>query len=333
MDGDGLAGVRRRARCKQRMRCGRGALEGVGGTSNDGRDHLGALVPSRPLIELCAGSAAVTLALLTGGCVKPPSAYTGSKAGYAQPTLEAFERELGGGAPAVLLNDPGPWGAAWPAFSDHEQHAGVVRRLESWIDTDPKELWTELRAAENQEDVAAWIVLQSWNYACKPAEPGNISFNKAAAYAPDKDGRRGTAKIAHRLEKLVNVPWPDRVVVTSLPAAELEPLEVAAWLGVPELPPLGSFTVGAAPTPWADVYIDPPYLGTMPYAHGFTRAEVLETARRWAAAGTQVCLSEGVPLDVELGAGWQSTEITDRRRGSARTFSRQRREFLTRTCA
>jgi site-specific DNA-adenine methylase len=35
------------------------------------------------------------------------------------------------------------------------------------------------------------------------------------------------------------------------------------------------------------VYIDPPYLNTTGYKADFTRAQVCETAERWATAGSR----------------------------------------------
>tara|TARA_R100000951_G_scaffold23385_2_gene19549 strand:- start:365 stop:874 length:510 start_codon:yes stop_codon:yes gene_type:complete len=81
------------------------------------------------------------------------------------------------------------------------------------------------------------------------------------------------------------------------------------------------------------VYIDPPYLGhlgqepTTGYGHALPRADVVAMARRWADAGAWVVISECAPL-VEL-EGWHVVEITGERIGQKRTFSRQKREFLT----
>ena len=81
------------------------------------------------------------------------------------------------------------------------------------------------------------------------------------------------------------------------------------------------------------VYMDPPYLGhlgqepTTGYGHALPRADVVAMARRWADAGAWVVISECAPL-VEL-EGWHVVEITGERIGQKRTFSKQKREFLT----
>lgn len=79
--------------------------------------------------------------------------------------------------------------------------------------------------------------------------------------------------------------------------------------------------------PGTMVYLDPPYQGCTGYAKDLTRPQVLDVARRWSDAGATVCVSEAEPLP--LGEGWHHVEITDCRVGQKRTFSRQKREFLT----
>ena len=93
-----------------------------------------------------------------------------------------------------------------------------------------------------------------------------------------------------------------------------------------------SSAVGPQPIPPGSiVYIDPPYVGTTGYAHDLPREQVVELARAWAEAGALVMISEAEPvagLD-----GWHVVEITGDRRGQARTFSRQKREFVTMSAA
>ena len=74
------------------------------------------------------------------------------------------------------------------------------------------------------------------------------------------------------------------------------------------------------------VYCDPPYAKTTGYAHDLPREKVLEVAQRWAAAGAVVCVSEAEPLPLD---GWHHVEITGCRVGQKRTFSKQKREWLT----
>jgi hypothetical protein len=81
--------------------------------------------------------------------------------------------------------------------------------------------------------------------------------------------------------------------------------------------------------PGTVVYMDPPYVGTTGYAADLPRADVVALARRWAAAGALVAISEAEPIPELIAEGWWQVEITDFRKGSKRSFSKQQREWLT----
>jgi hypothetical protein len=81
--------------------------------------------------------------------------------------------------------------------------------------------------------------------------------------------------------------------------------------------------------PGTVVFCDPPYQNTTPYAHDLPRAEVVAIARRWAAAGATVAISEAEPIPELVAEGWYAVEITGERIGQARTFSKQKREWVT----
>jgi hypothetical protein len=86
---------------------------------------------------------------------------------------------------------------------------------------------------------------------------------------------------------------------------------------------------GPALPPGTVVYADPPYLGTTPYAADLPRADVVALARRWAAAGATVCISEAEPIPELVAEGWWQVRIDGERVGQKRTFSRQQAEWLT----
>ena len=75
--------------------------------------------------------------------------------------------------------------------------------------------------------------------------------------------------------------------------------------------------------------MDPSYVGTTGYAHDLPRSEVVALARRWAAAGATVAISEAEPIPELVAEGWFAVEITGERIGQARTFSKQKREWVT----
>jgi len=107
--------------------------------------------------------------------------------------------------------------------------------------------------------------------------------------------------------------WPPVLVLPTIPTAA----EVAAWLGTP------------GDLDGVVVYQDPPYPGTTGYQSDIPRADVIATALDFAAMGAVVCVSEAEPLADLTGRGWHVAEITEGRKGQKRTFSAQKREYLT----
>lgn len=82
-----------------------------------------------------------------------------------------------------------------------------------------------------------------------------------------------------------------------------------------------------APIPGALLYLDPPYQSTTTgYGADLPRAEVLEIAERWRAAGARVAISEAEPMPFP---GWHRVRIDGERHGASRTFSAQQAEWLT----
>ena len=81
--------------------------------------------------------------------------------------------------------------------------------------------------------------------------------------------------------------------------------------------------------PGTIVYADPPYQNTTPYANDLPRSEVVMLARRWGAAGATVAISEAEAIPELVAEGWHAVEITGERIGQARTFSKQKREWVT----
>jgi hypothetical protein len=81
--------------------------------------------------------------------------------------------------------------------------------------------------------------------------------------------------------------------------------------------------------PGTVAYMDPPYVGTTGYGHDLPRSEVVALARRWAAAGAMVAISEAEPIADLTAEGWRAVRIDGERMGQKRTFSKQQAEWLT----
>jgi hypothetical protein len=86
---------------------------------------------------------------------------------------------------------------------------------------------------------------------------------------------------------------------------------------------------GPALPPGTVCYMDPPYLNTTGYAADLPRADVVALARRWAAAGAVVAISEAEPIPELVAEGWWKVRIDGERVGQPRTFSKQQAEWLT----
>lgn len=81
--------------------------------------------------------------------------------------------------------------------------------------------------------------------------------------------------------------------------------------------------------PGTVAYMDPPYVNTTGYGHDLPRADVVALARRWAEAGAMVAISEAEPIGDLVAEGWHAVRIDGERKGPARTFSKQKDEWLT----
>jgi len=268
-------------------------------------------VKRRKLVELCCGSAALTLHLHGSEPLMP---FMGGKGRYAKAIAEMFGLER---PSSVLLVDVGPWADAWAVlFSSHRVH--VISMLDAMVQEEPRELWDRLRKEPPPVDpvrrCAVFLVLQRLAFRGKAVQPRADGWNDPGISETSAYGRVGTGRFGEVKPQLpqlpglvVMLPEPDRCVVTGS-ATVIRPTDDALnW----------------------DVYLDPPYLGTTGYGPGdMTRDEVLELAQRWDSAGARVIVSEAEPLDLP---GWHHTEITNQRVGKKSSW--QRREWITSNAA
>ena len=114
------------------------------------------------------------------------------------------------------------------------------------------------------------------------------------------------------------------------PLSERLPRALDRVHDVPALIHPDARTIGPPALPPGTVaYLDGPYENTTPYANLLPRAEQVAIARRWAAAGATVAISEAEAIPELVAEGWHAVEITGERIGAARTFSKQKREWVT----
>ena len=251
-------------------------------------------------VELCAGTAALSLRLAAPRA-KPPVSRMGAKTGYAKAILQVLGLRAGIGADHYLWCEPDD-GCRMLLYSyrDPALRAAAAEKIRSWKDEDPKELWLRLRAigpivAPDPDEVARWIQVQAWSGLI----PGQ--GYSGPGHGGDRWGDLPIPVLSARLDDTPTMP-----ATIAADARCVEPIQ---------LPP-GTI-----------VYIDGPYQNTTGYQHDLDRAAQVELARRWHAAGAIVVMSEAEPI-TEL-EGWYTVDITNCRIGQKRTFSKQKREWLT----
>lgn len=262
-------------------------------------------------VELCAGTAALSLRLHAGRNARPPVSRMGAKTGYADVILRCLGLRPGQGhtdGTRYLWCEPDAGvRLLLHAYTDRALATAAAEIIRSWKDEDPRALWERLRAEGSAtcpegltaREVARWLTVAA------TSRPG--------AWA---GGFRGEHKHRHNMRGWYPEPalLSRRLGVSGIPAA-IHP--DARAIDPPTLPP---GTVA---------YMDPPYLNTTGYAHDLGRDEVVRIARRWADAGALVCISEAEPIPKLVGDGWHKVEVTGERKGQRRTFSKQQAEWLT----
>jgi hypothetical protein len=330
------------------------------------KDALRATLPPRQgtppnlFVELCAGTAAVSLQLHREGA-RPPVSRMGSKRGYAIAVLHALGLYPGQQAAHYLWCEPDDGcRLLLETYRDHDLAVEVAAIIRGWKDEDPRALWDRLRAegpvkAPTPREVARFILTGVWSYKQSMPESGFIGPGQR---------RQDTTATATATENLPELP-------AEVTQEAVDPREVGRWLymsarsggslpgnaylpednphegwggtGVsratlarilPDTPTLpAEVTDGAVEPPVLPpntvVYIDPPYVNTTGYKHDLPRKRVVELALAWYAAGAKVAISEQEAIPELVAQGWVAVDITDKRLGQTRTFSNQQTEYLT----
>ncbi len=236
------------------------------------------------LVELCCGSAALTLHLL--GAKRQVVPYQGSKWKFRKDLTGLLERMGHTRMARVTLNDIGPWGRTWKSLSHPMGLAITKAKLEAYAERDPREVYTQLQGRPLEGSAAAeHLFLQRLSFNGKAVGTVTVEgeghwkspgFNGTSAYGKEGTGTFGAIKpmipsLIKVLTQMQKLSWPDTTV------SQLDARQVHL--------PQGRLPVVA--------YIDPPYVGTTYYPNGgLDRAAVVELAIRWAEAGATVIVSE-----------------------------------------
>lgn len=184
-------------------------------------------------VELCCGSAAVTLRLIGGPNARPPISYMGAKTGYAAAILHALGLRSGQGADACVLVEAGPWTKAWRLLTTPEGCRAVAAVIRGWVGEDARALWDRLRAepvpAGDAEAVGAWLYLHQGSWHQKGPDAG-IGRPEGAPDRGTFGGERPVADVVtDSAAALAALRWPPVQVVEG-DVAVVEPRDVARWL-------------------------------------------------------------------------------------------------------
>lgn len=273
------------------------------------------------LAELCAGSAAVSMAWMGQ---RTPLGWQGGKRAFANSILHAAGlAPLGalrtGGE--VVLCEPGPWGDAWRLWCEHGT-SHTASRLLAWNTADPANLWGMLSAAPTPADpfdrVLVWCVLQFWSFGSKPViDVGGRwrthGFHEEGAYRSEiARAKREQGRPKYRMGRDQRLS----ILAARLAALDLSRIR-AVYRSIAEVPIY----------PGAITYLDPPYVGTTcAYGHTMSRPMVLDVVIARAKAGELVMVSEAEPLDL---LGWSALKLPSPRGRGRNNFTAQREEWLT----
>lgn len=244
------------------------------------------------LIELCAGTAAVSLAAI--GASRFPVSRIGSKAGYTGPILDALELKEPLTEVILVEKDPYVCKLLW-ALTSHDRYLRELMacRIEDLASRSARRVWQEASEGAEPHDYLLWMA---------GARGGIGGFKGKHKLRPNVDGFIPSRKsLAKRLRKFD----PGTV------HAVIENRDVSSVLPETYDP--------------SSVYIDPPYVSRQGYA--FCLSEPVETiAKRWAKAGHRVVVSEARPLD----GAREHREITELRKGqSRRSLTTDHAEWLS----
>jgi hypothetical protein len=265
-------------------------------------------------VELCAGTAAVSLRLHRDGA-RPPVSRMGAKTGYADTILRVLGLVPGERAAAYLWCEPDPGvRLLLEAYRDADLARAAAAIIRGWAGEDPRALWERLRAegpprcldgGVEAGEVARWAFVQ------------RVSGRGAAWGATcDLNGNGGC-------DPRTGQRFPFSLIKNTIPIDEHGTLPALIH------PDARAVDPGPALPPGTVAYLDGPYENTTQYANLLPRSEQVALARRWAAAGATVCISEAEAIPELVVDGWHAVRIDGERIGTKRTFSRQQAEWLT----
>lgn len=289
------------------------------------------------LVELCAGTAAVSRAALGhrhGSRAADLCGYMGSKRRWASELARALTDDV---VPdEVVLVDAGPWGDFWTTIVQPGAVCDVAHHLDEWANETPSlvALWPVLAEQPPSDDAARraaqFLCLQARTPSCVPVwwdggrwvGPTGSRTEAAHQRGGQARSRDAAASMAGSSEAARNVGRISGAGCNGTASNGLwRVAELARRVRSLGHLPLDRITVvhglveDFAPIEGARVFFDPPYKGCARYAALCSRASVLDVAQRWAAVAERVLVTEGETLPL---AGWDTWSLASREWVTAR---------------
>ena len=186
-------------------------------------------------VELCAGTAALSLRLHARGA-RPPVSRMGAKTGYADAILRVLGLAPGARAAHYLWCEPDPGvRLLLEAYRDADLARAAAAIIRSWADEEPRALWERLRAEgppvlpATGAEVARWAHMQGVGVNGKGATAGFGGWErpfKAHGEVVSMLRQDGHPEVlAPRLDRIPGIP-----ATISPDARTVDPREVARWL-------------------------------------------------------------------------------------------------------
>jgi hypothetical protein len=247
------------------------------------------------LIELCAGSAALTRGL----CEQPKLlGFMGAKDRYVSQIVDIW------GLTEIthfVLNDPGFWGVIWEAYCQG-LFGEIADQIESWGYCKSRDLFDFCKLHKDESDLVFRASTRLCLLASTWGGKENAGYKGRHIHRESVDGFMPSREtLIKRIRGFDNIT---RIQSSSVCATEI------------------------SPRPGCWIYIDPPYNGLTQYEKKLSKFQVILLAKKWKRQGSAVAISESVPLDKVLGDGWKSQKL-ENRKGQYRKNATVPDEYLT----
>ena len=185
----------------------------------------------RLFAELCAGAAALSLALQGGAKCRPPVSRPGAKTGYSEAILGAAGLYRGQGADAYLWCEPeaGPR-SVLACYPDPVKLREVEAVIRGWVGEDPRALWTRLREAMKGRE----LTVGEWLWMSPRTHPGGGGFlpadhvMMAGSRAGETFHRWLLDSPAREVSALASLRWPPVAIAEDARGVRVE--DVAGWM-------------------------------------------------------------------------------------------------------